>query len=49
MTNALIIGASGQTGAYLARLLLETGYSVTGTSRNWAESQTWRLNRLGVP
>ena len=48
MKTALIIGASGQTGAYLARLLLETGYSVTGTSRNWAESQTWRLNRLGV-
>ena len=48
MKTALIIGASGQTGAYLTRLLLEKGYSVTGTSRNWAESQTWRLNRLGV-
>ena len=48
MKTALIIGASGQTGAYLSRLLLASGYSVTGTSRNWAESQTWRLNRLGV-
>ncbi|MDA8580184.1 GDP-mannose 4,6-dehydratase, partial [Pontimonas sp.] len=48
MKTAFIIGASGQTGAYLSRLLLAAEYRVIGTSRNWAESQTWRLARLGV-
>lgn len=48
MKTALIVGASGQTGAYLSRLLLSSGYDVIGTSRNWSESQTWRLSRLGV-
>ncbi len=32
--RALICGISGQDGAYLARLLLDKGYSVTGTSRD---------------
>jgi GDPmannose 4,6-dehydratase len=32
--TALILGATGQDGAYLARLLLEKGYSVHGTSRD---------------
>ena len=32
--RALICGVSGQDGAYLARLLLEKGYHVTGTSRD---------------
>lgn len=31
---ALIFGISGQDGAYLARLLLERGFVVHGTSRN---------------
>jgi len=48
MKTALIFGASGQTGAYLSRILLASGYAVVGTSRNWSESQTWRLKRLGV-
>ncbi len=32
--NALIIGVSGQDGAYLARLLLKKGYNIIGTSRD---------------
>ena len=33
MLKALIIGISGQDGAYLAKLLLDQGYEVYGTSR----------------
>lgn len=33
MPNALITGSSGQDGAYLARLLLDCGYKVHGTTR----------------
>lgn len=32
--KALIIGVSGQDGAYLSKLLLDKGYSVIGTSRD---------------
>jgi GDP-D-mannose dehydratase len=32
--RALIVGVTGQDGAYLAKLLLEKGYDVTGTSRD---------------
>jgi GDP-D-mannose dehydratase len=32
MKSALICGISGQDGAYLAQLLLDQGYQVTGTS-----------------
>jgi GDPmannose 4,6-dehydratase len=34
MKKALIIGASGQDGAWLSKLLLEQGYEVHGTSRD---------------
>lgn len=34
MKNALIFGISGQDGAYLAKLLLEKGYTVFGASRD---------------
>ena len=34
MRTALICGISGQDGAYLAKLLLEKGYRVVGTSRD---------------
>jgi GDP-mannose 4,6 dehydratase len=40
---ALIIGITGQDGAYLARLLLRNGYFVHGTSRN---AGTAELNGL---
>lgn len=46
--RALIFGISGQDGAYLARLLLDRGYEVHGTSRD-AETQPFaRLRALGV-
>ena len=48
MRKALICGVSGQDGAYLARLLLEKGYEVWGTSRD-AQASTFRnLSRLGI-
>jgi GDPmannose 4,6-dehydratase len=48
MTRALICGISGQDGAYLARLLLDKGYEVIGTSRD-AESNSFKgLATLGI-
>ncbi len=46
--KALICGISGQDGAYLAKLLLEKGYSVCGTSRDAQISSFRNLNRLGI-
>jgi GDPmannose 4,6-dehydratase len=46
--KALILGVSGQDGAYLARLLLEKGYEVSGTSRDANVSTFSNLARLGV-
>lgn len=34
MSCALICGVSGQDGAYLAKLLVDKGYGVVGTSRD---------------
>lgn len=51
MTNsrrALIIGVTGQDGSYLARLLLEKGYSVWGTTRDIDGTELWRLDVLGI-
>lgn len=48
MKKALILGVSGQDGAYLARLLLEQGYAVTGTSRDAQMASFANLARLGV-
>ena len=48
MTTALICGVSGQTGAYLAHLLLQNGNRVIGTSRDHSEANLWRLRRLGI-
>jgi len=45
---ALICGVSGQDGAYLARLLLERGYRVVGTSRDAQVGVFGNLLRLGV-
>ena len=45
---ALICGVSGQDGAYLARLLLEKGYTVIGTSRDATTSEFRALGRLGI-
>jgi len=46
--RALICGVSGQDGAYLARLLLEKGYEVFGTSRDAQISSFRNLRRLGI-
>ena len=44
----MICGASGQDAAWLAKLLLERGYSVIGTSRDAAMSSFTNLSRLGI-
>jgi len=46
--RALICGIGGQDGAYLAKLLLEKGYEVTGTSRDAMASSFDNLVRLGI-
>jgi GDPmannose 4,6-dehydratase len=48
MPVALVCGVSGQDGAYLARLLLEKGYQVYGTSRDSQMSGFHNLVRLGI-
>jgi GDPmannose 4,6-dehydratase len=46
--RALICGVSGQDGAYLARLLVDKGYDVFGTSRNVASADLSRLAAVGL-
>lgn len=46
--TALVTGVSGQDGAYLAKLLLERGYTVCGTSRDAQMSSFRNLERLGI-
>jgi GDPmannose 4,6-dehydratase len=48
MKKALIIGVSGQDGAYLAELLLGKGYEVHGTSRDHEVSSFPNLQRQGI-
>jgi GDPmannose 4,6-dehydratase len=48
MKTALICGISGQDGAYLAKLLLDKGYIVYGTSRDAQMSSFRNLFRLGI-
>jgi len=45
---AMICGVSGQDGAYLAKLLLERGYRVVGTSRDTQVGGFGNLVRLGI-
>jgi GDPmannose 4,6-dehydratase len=47
-TRALICGVSGQDGSYLARLLLEKGYEVWGTSRDAQVATFANLERLQI-
>jgi len=44
----LITGITGQDGAYLARLLLEKGYEVWGTSRDAQVASFANLRQLGI-
>ncbi len=46
--KALICGVGGQDGAYLARLLLNKGYEVIGTSRDAMASSFSSLRQLGI-
>jgi GDPmannose 4,6-dehydratase len=46
--RALICGVTGQDGAYLAKLLLDKGYSVAGTSRDAQVANTGNLERLRI-
>lgn len=48
MKKALISGITGQDGAYLAKLLLEKGYSVAGAYRRTSTQNFWRLEELGM-
>lgn len=48
MSRALIIGATGQDGALLARLLIEKGYEVHGTSRDAQMAPRHGFNLLGI-
>lgn len=48
MKTALVIGVSGQDGAYLAKLLLDKGYKVVGTSRDHEVSSFTNLKRLDI-
>jgi len=44
----MVVGATGQTGAYLSHRLVTSGYAVTGTSRDVGSENRWRLAALGV-
>lgn len=44
--RALITGITGQDGSYLAELLLEKGYEVTGVVRRSSAPNLWRINHL---
>lgn len=46
--TALIVGATGQDGAYLARLLLDKGYDVFGTSRDAEIATRAGLKAIGI-
>lgn len=48
MKRALICGVSGQDGAYLAKLLLDKGYEVWGSSRDAQITTFAGLKRLGI-
>src|SRR5687767_11642901 len=44
--RAIISGITGQDGSYLAELLLEQGYEVTGVVRRLSASNSWRIEHL---
>jgi GDPmannose 4,6-dehydratase len=44
--RALITGITGQDGSYLAELLLEQGYEVTGVVRRSSSPNFWRIEHL---
>jgi GDPmannose 4,6-dehydratase len=48
MKKAVVTGISGQDGAYLAKLLLQNGYEVCGTSRDAQISSFHNLDLVGI-
>jgi GDPmannose 4,6-dehydratase len=46
--HALITGATGQDGAYLAKLLLTKGYKVYGLLARRSSDTLWRVRELGI-
>ncbi len=46
--RALICGISGQDGTYLAKLLLERGYEVWGSSRDAEQTAFNNARKLGI-
>jgi GDPmannose 4,6-dehydratase len=46
--RALICGISGQDGSYLAKLLLDRGFEVWGSSRNVEQNRFANLHKLGI-
>jgi GDPmannose 4,6-dehydratase len=48
MKRALVIGVTGQDGAYLTRLLLDEGYRVFGPNRSSSLSNPVDLRYLGI-
>ncbi len=46
--SALITGVTGQDGAYLAKLLLDKGYTVYGFVARRSSDTRWRLRELGI-
>src|SRR5918992_3060078 len=44
--RAIITGITGQDGSYLAELLLDQGYEVTGIVRRLSASNFWRIEHL---
>ncbi len=48
MKIAIITGITGQDGSYLAKLLVEKGYKVVGTTRSYNQSSTEKLKYLGI-
>src|SRR6266576_395067 len=44
--RAVITGITGQDGSYLAELLLEEGYEVTGIARRSSSPNLWRIEHL---
>jgi GDPmannose 4,6-dehydratase len=44
--RAIVTGVTGQDGSYLAELLLDKGYDVTGVVRRLSASNMWRIEHL---
>src|SRR4030095_13800022 len=44
--RAIITGITGQDGSYLAELLVEKGYEVTGIVRRSSSPNMWRIEHL---